>query len=114
MQAKRIAVLTYHKYPGDDWPMEEFLERGVELAEETLAMKLAERGSALKQRVVGPRNTQVVGRRETDGRSTPITRPTTPVWRHRCLPVVAGKLLSLHAGTLRPRPVGGVWTRIDS
>ncbi|WP_276968374.1 putative transposase, partial [Metallibacterium scheffleri] len=26
MQAKRIAVLTYHKYPGEDWPVEEFRE----------------------------------------------------------------------------------------
>jgi hypothetical protein len=48
MQAKGIAVLTYHKYPGEDWPVEEFLERGVELVgEETVSMQLAERGTRL-------------------------------------------------------------------
>jgi hypothetical protein len=31
MQGKRIAVVTYHKYPGEDWPEEEFSEQRVEL-----------------------------------------------------------------------------------
>jgi hypothetical protein len=30
MQAQRIAVLSYRKYPGEDWPIEEFGERAVE------------------------------------------------------------------------------------
>jgi len=25
LQAQRIGVLTYHKYPGEDWPREEFV-----------------------------------------------------------------------------------------
>jgi hypothetical protein len=52
MKAKRIAVLTYHKYPGDDWPAEEFSERSVELSNgEAVSMKLAERGTMLANRL---------------------------------------------------------------
>jgi Transposase protein len=47
MQAKRIAVVTYHKYPGEDWPAEEFSERTVELGGGVVRMKLAERGTRL-------------------------------------------------------------------
>jgi hypothetical protein len=48
MQAKRIAVVTYHKYPGEDWPAEEFSERTVELGGgDVVGMKLAERGTRL-------------------------------------------------------------------
>ncbi len=48
MQAKRIAVVTYHKYPGEDWPAEEFSERTVEVGGgDVVGMKLAERGTRL-------------------------------------------------------------------
>jgi hypothetical protein len=48
MQAKRIAVLTYHNYPGEDWPEEEFREQTVELdGGAVVSMKLAERGTRL-------------------------------------------------------------------
>jgi len=48
MHAKRIAVVTYHKYPGEDWPAEEFSERKVELGGGgVVGMKLAERGTRL-------------------------------------------------------------------
>ena len=48
MQGKRIAVVTYHKYPGEDWPEEEFSEQRVELGGGALvSMKLAERGTRL-------------------------------------------------------------------
>ena len=48
LQAQRIAVLTYHKYPREDWREEEFREQSVELAGgETLVMRLAERGTRL-------------------------------------------------------------------
>jgi len=48
MKQKQIAVLTYHKYPGEDWALEEFVERQVALVSgEVVSMKLAERGTQL-------------------------------------------------------------------
>jgi hypothetical protein len=49
LRGQGIAVLTYHKYPGADWPAEEFRAHSVELVgKETVAMKLAERGTRLR------------------------------------------------------------------
>jgi hypothetical protein len=48
MRGKRIAMLTYHKFPQEDWRGEEFDTHSVELAGgETVALKLAERGTRL-------------------------------------------------------------------
>lgn len=48
MKDKHIAVLTYHKYPGEDWAAQEFVERQVSLVSgEVVPMKLAERGTQL-------------------------------------------------------------------
>ena len=48
MKQRRIALLSYHKYPGDAWPAEEFSDCTVKLAGgEVTSMKLAERGSRL-------------------------------------------------------------------
>jgi hypothetical protein len=48
MWKKRIAILTYHKFPQDDWRREEFATYSVELAGgETVTLKLAERGTRL-------------------------------------------------------------------
>ena len=48
MWEKRIAVLTYHKFPKDDWRSEEFATHSVLLAGgETVTMMLAERGTRL-------------------------------------------------------------------
>ena len=48
METKRIAILSYHKFAGADWPAEEFKVWEVKLAGgETLAMPLAERVTAL-------------------------------------------------------------------
>ena len=46
MKSQRVACLTYHKYPGDDWPEEEFSTHQVTLpsAGQVVQMKLAERG----------------------------------------------------------------------
>ncbi len=45
-QEHRIACITYHKYPKETWPQEEFVETQVTLPRgETLSMKLAERAS---------------------------------------------------------------------
>jgi hypothetical protein len=52
MKAKRIAILSYHKFPGQDWPREEFAERGVRLAGgETVQLLLAERTIQLAGKV---------------------------------------------------------------
>lgn len=46
MKSRWIAVLSYHKYPGEDWPVEEFISRAVTLAAgEQVAMRPAERGT---------------------------------------------------------------------
>ncbi len=46
--AKRIAILTYHKFPKQDWPVEQFVPHRVELAAgPTVTMKLSERGTRL-------------------------------------------------------------------
>ena len=48
MKQRRIAILSYHKFAGEDWPVEEFSTCRVPLAGgEVTAMKLSERGSRL-------------------------------------------------------------------
>ena len=48
MKQRRIAILSYHKFPGQDWPAEEFRSCSVPLAHgEVTTMHLAERGSQL-------------------------------------------------------------------
>lgn len=48
MKEKRIACLTYHKYPGEDWSREEFQKCLVKLASGAcVEMQLAERGTFL-------------------------------------------------------------------
>ena len=52
MWKKRIAILTYHKFPQDDWPREEFATHAVLLAGgETVTLQLAERGSQLSNKL---------------------------------------------------------------
>jgi len=49
---KRIAILTYHKFPKEDWRIEEFAPHSVQLAGgETVTMKLAERGAQLSNKL---------------------------------------------------------------
>jgi hypothetical protein len=48
MKEQRIACLTYHKYPGEDWSEEEFSPCQVRLASgEVVTMRLGERGTCL-------------------------------------------------------------------
>ena len=48
LKKKRIACLTYHKYPGEDWPAEEFFACPVQLSSGAcVQMDLAERGTFL-------------------------------------------------------------------
>jgi len=52
MRKKRIAILTYHKFPQQDWRSEEFVTHSVELAGgEIVTMQLAERGSQLSNKL---------------------------------------------------------------
>jgi hypothetical protein len=52
MRQKRIAVLTYHKFPKQDWSAAEFTPHSVQLSGgETLTMKLAERGTQLSNKL---------------------------------------------------------------
>jgi hypothetical protein len=48
MKEQRIAVLTYHKYPGEPWPEQEFRTHPVSLVNgEQVSLELAERGVRL-------------------------------------------------------------------
>ena len=48
LQAQRIAILTYHKFPGQPWPIAEFAHHRVQLhSGETVELQLAERGTRL-------------------------------------------------------------------
>ena len=52
MWEQRIACQTYHKYPGEDWPVSEFAEQVVELPHgEPVRMLLAERATQLGKNV---------------------------------------------------------------
>jgi len=52
MRDKRIACLTYHKYPGDKWSEEEFVSHEVKLASgNEVEMKIAERGTFMGKKV---------------------------------------------------------------
>jgi hypothetical protein len=52
MKQQRVACLTYHKYPGEAWPEEEFQPQSVALASgQVVSMQLAERGSCLSNRL---------------------------------------------------------------
>jgi hypothetical protein len=52
MRQKRIAVLTYHKFPKQDWPSAEFTSHSVQLSGgETVSLKLAERGTQLSNKL---------------------------------------------------------------
>ncbi len=53
-QTHRIACITYHKYPKDDWPAAEFAEIETTLSGgEQVSLKLAERGSWIGDRKSG-------------------------------------------------------------
>jgi hypothetical protein len=48
MKNQRVAVLTYHKFPGQDWAVEEFAPHEVVLAHgQKVTLSLAERGTCL-------------------------------------------------------------------
>jgi hypothetical protein len=53
-QTNRIACITYHKYPKDDWPVDEFVEVETTLPNgERVTLRLAERGTWIGDRKSG-------------------------------------------------------------
>ena len=53
-QTHRIACITYHKYPKEDWPAEEFVETHLTLpGGEQVCLRMAERGSWIGNRQSG-------------------------------------------------------------
>ncbi len=64
LKEQRIGILTYHKYPGENWPVEEFMARSVRLhTGEVVERELAERGTQLSNRLW----VQEVRARSSDG-----------------------------------------------
>jgi len=52
MKQKRIACITYHKYPEDDWPTEEFSQQTLTLQSGlTVTTAIAERGTWLSRKI---------------------------------------------------------------
>jgi len=53
-QTHRIACITYHKFPQDNWPEAEFTETHITLPRgEVVSLKLAERGSRVGEKKLG-------------------------------------------------------------
>src|ERR1035441_654342 len=115
MGKKRIAILTYHKFPRQDWRSEEFQRHSVELAGgETVTMQLAERGTQLSNKLW----LREIRKLTESGHQTSIltTNFQVPMTRWRCLysPDGLRKLLPLHERTLWPGPSDRVRNRAHS
>jgi hypothetical protein len=68
-KAERIALITYHKFPGPDWAVEEFTQREVKLVSgEMVKFELAERGTRLSNGLW----VREVRHREPSGHQTPV------------------------------------------
>lgn len=53
-QTHRIACITYHKFPQENWPATEFVETAITLPQgEVVTLKLAERGSRVGNKKLG-------------------------------------------------------------
>jgi len=75
LQQQRIAVVTYHKFPGEDWPAAEFTARPVTLpGGETITLTLAERMTKLSNGL----EVREVRKQTESGKQVPIlsTNPT--------------------------------------
>ena len=68
-KAQRIAVITYHKFPGPDWDVSEFAQREVKLANgEAVKLELAERGTLLSNSLW----VREIRHRDESGHQTPV------------------------------------------
>lgn len=104
-QRHRIACITYHKFPKETWPEEEFSQTQVTLPRgEAVSLKLAERGSWIGDKKNGLW-VREVRKLNASGHQTSLISSAygqlavqdTAGLRE---PMVPGKLLPLHDGTL--------------
>lgn len=73
MAARRIAGQTYHKYPGENWPGEEFQTHQVKLTNgEKIAMQLGERGTLLGSKASEQLWVREIRKRTESGRQIAI------------------------------------------
>jgi len=73
MGARRIACQTYHKYPGEDWPEEEFCARRVKLiGGSEVDMQLAERKTQIGSKAADRLQVREVRKRTESGRQISI------------------------------------------
>jgi hypothetical protein len=110
MREKRIACLTYHKYPGPSWDEEEFQKQPVTLVSGlVVTMRLAERGVCLPNGLWVREIRKLTDR----GHQSPVLSTDY----HTSMAFLAprmfarwsdGKLLSLRASKLWPGQVGGL------
>jgi hypothetical protein len=99
MKAKQVAILTYHKYPGDDWSETGFYEHTLTLPMgETTQVKLAERGGCLSNKL-WVREIRLPHRTRTPNGhfSHRLSSGFNPYWGENVCPMVTGKLLQVHA-----------------
>ena len=69
MKKERIAVISYHKFPGPDWGVDEFTEREVRLINgEVVKLPMAERGTCLSNGLW----VREVRHRDERGHQTPL------------------------------------------
>jgi hypothetical protein len=84
LQQRHIAVVTYHKFPGEDWPAAEFTARPVRLpGGETITLALAERTTKLSNGL----EVREVRKRTESGQQIPILS-THPVLDSERLAVI--------------------------
>ena len=104
-QTHRIACITYHKYPKDDWPAAEFAEIETTLpGGEQVSLQLAERGTWIGDRKSGLW-VREIRKLTTSGHqvsliSTAFGESAVQDAVRSVQSMVPGKLLPLHDGTL--------------
>lgn len=102
MRDERVAVVTYHKFPGDPWDDSEFHTRPVKLVNgENVDLALAERGTCLSNGLLGARNPASRQSRSPDERHLHrLHERDGPRCRVNVCQMVSGKLFQIHARTL--------------
>ena len=103
LKTQRIAILTYHKHPGEDWQETEFTPHQVTLQNgDTVTLPLAERGTQLGNGLW----LREIRRLDEKGHQTSILSTDfrsdiAPAAAAMFAMVASGKFLQIHAPTLR-------------